>query len=308
MKVGLALPHYSDYCTHESLLGHIERIEELGFDGVWVRDHLAYQPKRFDPPGTRFVDPFVTLSALASRTERIALGLAVMIPNRHPLTALQLLSSLDWLSGRRVELGMGVGGFGPQFEAVGISAATRVAYCEDTLALIRSAGQPAEEPFHGREVHLDRRDGLPETRADMTIWYGSLAPLAMRRAVRYCDGVMAARCTFTAFDDAVAEAAGSLGDPVRRLRKASEPLVFIAPGRAAAEEAFRARYPGGERPHLSELAGAVVAGGPEECALQLLDFRARGYDSVILDPRLCMQDFGAVVELLGREVLPALRD
>lgn len=307
MRVGLALPHYSDHCTHETLLHSLERIEEYGFDGVWVRDHLGFEAKKFDPPGNRFIDPFVTLSAVASRTERLTLGFAVLIPNRHPLTALQMLASLDWLSGGRVELGVGVGAFGKQFEAVGISPRGRVDNCEDTLALIRS-NSPGSRSFSGRSVAFDDLCLEPPIRSEMTIWYGSLAPAALSRALSYCDGVLASRCTFDAYDAALAKGTESLKRDLTGLKRASEPLIVISSDSEKARAVFAERYPFGQedRRDPRHLSGAVVVGDPDECVAELRKFDEAGFENVILDPRLCMDDFSGSVDLLGREVLPNL--
>jgi alkanesulfonate monooxygenase SsuD/methylene tetrahydromethanopterin reductase-like flavin-dependent oxidoreductase (luciferase family) len=309
MKIGLALPHFSDVSTPERLLGSIERIEDFGFDGVWVRDHFAFEAKTFDPPGNRFIDPFVTLSAVASRTTRLTLGFAVIIPNRHPLRAVHMISCLDWLSGGRVELGLGVGAFGKQFEAVDIGSRQRVDYCEDMLGLIRSSPADGPQSFAGRAIQFDHLHLEPAVRADLTIWYGSLSPPALTRAVAHCDGVLAARCTFDGYSDALAKGVAAGVEGIQHLAKATEPLLVIAKDDRTARTMFEQRYPfGPDDDHDPDaLAGAVIVGGPEQCVEQLHRFRAGGFASVILDTRLCMGEFDQVVDLLGREVLPELR-
>ena len=60
--------------------------EELGFDSVWVRDHLVFEPHgEMEKPNRTFYDALTTLTAIGAVTERIELGTGSLIPFRHPL-------------------------------------------------------------------------------------------------------------------------------------------------------------------------------------------------------------------------------
>lgn len=91
---GVVLPHFGPYARADLLLRSAKRIEALGFDAVWVRDHLVYEPRPYDNPDTTHFEPLVVLSALAGVTSKLVLGTATLIPHRHPIYSALLLGSL----------------------------------------------------------------------------------------------------------------------------------------------------------------------------------------------------------------------
>ena len=109
MTYGVLLPHFGPHATRERLLEGTRRVEALGFDAVWVRDHVVFHPHAYEPQDLTHVDPFVVLSALAAVTTSVVLGTATLIPHRHPIHTALLLGSLDYLAPGRVIAGWGIG-------------------------------------------------------------------------------------------------------------------------------------------------------------------------------------------------------
>jgi alkanesulfonate monooxygenase SsuD/methylene tetrahydromethanopterin reductase-like flavin-dependent oxidoreductase (luciferase family) len=131
--------------------------EASGWDGFFVWDHLAFV---WGPPSA---DPWVTLAAVASSTERLTVGTALTpLPRRRPQVVAQQLETLGRLNGGRVVLGAGLGGNEHEFTAFGEDA----------------------DP-HVRARLLD--DGLELVRGlwDGTIWVGGNSGPALRRAARW---------------------------------------------------------------------------------------------------------------------------
>ena len=85
MKFGLLLPHFGSQGSFSRLMEGVVEAEELGYDSVWVRDHLVYWPHDYEDADRTWFDPYVVLSAAAARTTRLALGGATLIPHRHPI-------------------------------------------------------------------------------------------------------------------------------------------------------------------------------------------------------------------------------
>ena len=85
-RIGSAAAELGMWASRERLVGQSRRIEEMGFDSVWVRDHLIWHPHGMEGTDTTFIDPLLSLAAISSVTERIALGTAVLIPIRWPLS------------------------------------------------------------------------------------------------------------------------------------------------------------------------------------------------------------------------------
>ena len=103
-----------------------------GFDSLWAGDHVSFH----EP----LLDITVALSAFAAVTERIVLGAGVLLlPLRAPALVAREFASLDYLSGGRLILGIGIGGEQPaDFEAVGVPVRERAARTDEAIAALRA--------------------------------------------------------------------------------------------------------------------------------------------------------------------------
>jgi len=97
MKFGLLLPHFGEHASKRNVIDGSVLAEQVGFDSVWVRDHLVFEPHgEMEKPDRTFYDALTTLTAIGAVTERIELGTGSLIPFRHPLvTALMAERSLS---------------------------------------------------------------------------------------------------------------------------------------------------------------------------------------------------------------------
>jgi alkanesulfonate monooxygenase SsuD/methylene tetrahydromethanopterin reductase-like flavin-dependent oxidoreductase (luciferase family) len=314
VELGVLLPHFSDQCNHQRLLGFVGRIEALGFDSVWVRDNLSFQAHGFERPGM-FVDPFVTLSAVAGRTIRLKLGTAVATPFRHPLVTAQLVGSLSWVSQGRFQLGIGPGTPRKPWELTGRPYEDRIVLCRETVEVIRAVARGPAASYHGKITRFDEATIDPAPPADLMVWYGGGSNASIRRALRYCDGIFPGLCPFKAWDVLAASARAQAAEQGRELRFASGPLVSVASSheRAVARiqpaikplTGFLERYYRQSFESLADLEGCVIAGTIDDVGEQLDKFVRHGAELVILDARLLMDEFEEVVEALGQAVLPA---
>ncbi|MBI3063555.1 MAG: LLM class flavin-dependent oxidoreductase, partial [Deltaproteobacteria bacterium] len=109
MKFGVLLPHFGKEASPSRLIDGSRMCEELGFESVWVRDHLLWHPHGMEKAGLKFVEPLITLAAIAAVTKKMILGTAVLIPVRWPLKLSQDLASLSYMAGGRVIAGIGLG-------------------------------------------------------------------------------------------------------------------------------------------------------------------------------------------------------
>ena len=89
MQFGVLLPHFGKEASPSRIIDGSRMCEELGFHSVWVRDHLIWHPHGMEKSGLKFVEPIVTLSAVAAVTKKIILGIAVLVPVRWPLKVSQ---------------------------------------------------------------------------------------------------------------------------------------------------------------------------------------------------------------------------
>jgi len=111
-----------------------ERAEELGFDSVWVGDSLTARPR---------IDALTTLAAVGARTRRVRLGTAIYLAAlRHPLLLAYQLASLDWITGGRIDFGIGFGKRSEpsqehEFAILGLDQASRMSRSEEAVRIMR---------------------------------------------------------------------------------------------------------------------------------------------------------------------------
>lgn len=178
---GLRLPTYvwEDRAVDlDTLSRFAERAEQLGFENLWVLDHLLVALPSYR---STFHEPLVVLSMMAARTSRIRLGTsAVVLPLRNPAIFAKAIASLDHLSGGRVDVGVGVGWHEGEFAAAGIRLEERGRRADEYLAVLRRLWTGAPVTFEGRYCRFRDTQILPRTvqRPHPPIWVagGSVLP------------------------------------------------------------------------------------------------------------------------------------
>jgi probable F420-dependent oxidoreductase len=181
-----------------------ETAEQLGFDALWVSEHVVF-PGRIESPypysddgqfpkGGQVLDapdPFIWLSYVAARTSRIRLGTGVLVlPQREPFVVAKQVASLDVLSEGRVELGIGVGWMAEEFEVLGASFKDRGRRTDEYVAVMRRLWAEAPTSFSGEYVSFEDCTSLPHpVQPDgVPIIVGGDTAIAARRAGRLGDG------------------------------------------------------------------------------------------------------------------------
>ncbi len=179
LSVGLVLPLEAYAVDAEpTLRGHLkaaQKAEELGFAALWLRD-VPFNVPSFGDTGQVY-DPFVYLGALATVTDRIALGTSsVILPLRHPAHVAKAAATADVLSGGRLLLGVASGDRPEEYPAMNHSFDDRGARFRDSIDYIRAVGTTYPKFENGRGKLLGGIDLLPKphgTRLPMLITGGS---------------------------------------------------------------------------------------------------------------------------------------
>ena len=162
--------------------------EAAGFAGVWSWDHFVSRGRKSDP----VLECWTTLTAAAAHTSRIHVGSFISnVMNRHPAILARMLATLWDQSGGRVELGIGVGGSGPELPSYGIELPEpklRSAILEEAVAVIRLlwVGGPAD--YQGRFFQLHEAYAHPAPEPPPRIIVGGEKPAGARLAARVGDG------------------------------------------------------------------------------------------------------------------------
>jgi len=129
VRIGLALPHYDfsvpgqQPLSFDTIVDHARHAEALGFDSLWISDHLFLDIGKYGgPPDREFAyEPLVTLAALARAVTRPRLGTLVLLEALRPASVLaHSLGTLDRITDGRLDIGLGAGWYEPEYEAIGM--------------------------------------------------------------------------------------------------------------------------------------------------------------------------------------------
>ncbi|MFG1943847.1 LLM class flavin-dependent oxidoreductase [Nonomuraea sp. NPDC048826] len=251
--------------------------EEAGLDLVTFQDH---------PYQASFLDTWTLLSWVAARTERIHLsGNVLNLPLRPPAVLARSVASLDLLSGGRVELGLGAGAFWDAVEAMGgrrLSPGQAVDALSEAIDVIRGvwdAGERRPLRVHGSYYTVDGAKRGPAPAHDVPIWLGAYKPRMLRLIGEKADGWLpslgyATPEDLTAGNKIIDEAAAGAGRDPREIRR----LLNL----------------------MGDFAGDSVDAWVERLLPMVVE---DGISTFILSG-----DDPGGIELLGREVAPALRE
>jgi probable F420-dependent oxidoreductase len=276
MFLGFGVPVSGVWATPGNQVRFVQRAETLGYRTAWTFQRLLVpaEPEPDQRSGMAVyrsvLDPVVSLAYLAGRTERIRLGVAVLnMPFFSPALGAKQLTTLDILSGGRLDVALGVGWSRVEFVASGVPLERRGARAEEFLRALRALWTEDVVEFHGEfyEIPPSRAEPKPLQRPHPPVLLGGSAEPALRRAGRLADGwVSASNADLRHIDQPIAtvkRAAAEAGrDP--------EALRFICRG------PLRLGPPGGvdRRP---------LSGSLEQVRGDLDDLRAQGVTEVFLD-------------------------
>jgi len=191
MKLGIHIPQIGRKAGPEAVRRGARQAEDLGYDNIWVNDHLAIPHDAPYPPSKSFYEPLITLTWAAAATSRVELGTSVLVlPLRIPAHLAKELATLDLLSDGRLILGVGVGWMEAEFDAMGVPFHDRGARTDDIINILRACW--GEDPISYRPTTvaaaLDGIRALPQPERKIPIWVGGNSKPALRRAKALGDG------------------------------------------------------------------------------------------------------------------------
>lgn len=319
MRVGVLLPHFTAAATHERLFGFTDRLEQMGFGSVWARDQVGFRGGHaFETADPRFVDPYITLAAVAARNERLVLGFAPVVPFRHPVVVAQMIGSLAFLARGRLIVGLGAGTQRPPFELTGIPFDSRFDRVRELAEVLRVLAEPPAS-YHGASASFDDLTIDPAPPRDLELWYGGTTFRSVERALEFGTGWLPGRCPLPVLDEKLARLRAGAQTLGRPMRTGIIPIVSVDRDRESAlakipldgllAEANKkkqwARY--GPYRTADDMRGAVIAGAADDVAADLQALADRGMDEVILDLRLRPDAYEESLQAFSEEVLPRLR-
>jgi probable F420-dependent oxidoreductase len=265
-----------------TLLEAGRQAEAAGYDSVWSGDHvMMWSP---------IVECVTLLSAIAAVTSRVRIGTAVyLLPLRQPTVVAKTFAGLDYVSGGRLEFGVGVGGeFVKEFEACGIPHAERGARTDEGLEIVTRLWTEERVAFEGR-FHRFKDIGIaprPLQQPRPPIWIGGRSDAALRRTARFADGwlaYMATRERIRESTSKIADHARAFGREAGAIRCGLLLFCFVASDRDVARtrvvQDLSARY---NQPFETLVDRYCAFGTPADCALAIGRFAEAGVSHVVL--------------------------
>ena len=295
MQVGVCLPNYRALASPEAIARAAGLAEELGFDSVWVTDHVVIPTPYLSRFGPVFYDPVATLAYVAGLTRRVRLGTTVLILSyRNPIVLAKALATVDQLSGGRLIFGAAAGWAELEFRALGVPFEERGPRSDEYLALIKALWTQERPSFQGRFFSFSDLHFLPRPvqRPHPPIWIGGRSRRALRRAVEHGD---AWHPTFTP-PAQLQQEYQALREMAAQRGRATPPALTMRLGVRLGREAVRGdgRQPG--------------TGSAAQVAEDLRRYAEVGVEHLVLDfPTEEAPELFRAMEVVARAVLPRVR-
>ena len=192
MKFGVTVPNNFGVDDPQAVLEVGLLAERLGFDSVWVMDHLftvGFVKERLgDKP---YYHLLATLSHLSAITQRVQLGTSVLVlPYHDPVEIAKYAATLDQMSGGRVILGVGAGELEEEFEALGVPYRERGSRTNESMAIMKTLWTEHDPSYSGRHWNFSnvKFGPMPLRQPHIPLWVGGTSPGALRRAGTLGDG------------------------------------------------------------------------------------------------------------------------
>jgi probable F420-dependent oxidoreductase len=273
LDVGIQLPEVERHVPWSEYVAMARAAEEVGFDSIWVGDHLLYRDDGRPERGPW--EAWTLLAALAAATERVALGPLVACAGFHPPGVLaKMAATIDEVSGGRFVLGLGAGWNEGEFRAFDIPFDHRVSRFAEAWAIVRGLLDGERVTLQGRYWSAEDTVLLPAPPRRPPLMVGSSGPRVLSLTLPHADAWNVwydlygnTPEGFAARDAEVTRAAREAGRDPAEIRRSACALAVL--DRDA-----------GERPVPPGL--PVLEGSPERIAGALRELAEAGADEVIL--------------------------
>jgi alkanesulfonate monooxygenase SsuD/methylene tetrahydromethanopterin reductase-like flavin-dependent oxidoreductase (luciferase family) len=269
-------------------------VEDIGFDSVFVGDHLfAAGPN---------LDALAHAADLAARTESVLVGTGVLqLGLREPVAAAKQVATIDCLSGGRFILGVGAGGeFADEWAAADVSRADRGRRLDEYLALAKQlwSGQVVAHAGEFRTVRDVMGSPLPSRPGGPPVWVGGRSDAALQRASRH-DGWIAYASSIRRIRASLDRLDELLGGRPKTFRIAAVIWTYVstdvAAARAGIDQVLSTRY----RQDFDHLIDAFCAiGSIDAIQERVQQFRDAGVTDVLLCPQCPAEEFLGQVEAM----------
>lgn len=299
---------YPEMPDAKALVDYGVRMEQLGFDSLWVWDHVLLGVE----PNFPIIEALTVLTAVAARTTKIKLGTGILVlPMRNPVILAKQLSSMDQLSDGRLIMGMASGWYKREFDAVGVPFEQRGKIMDENLDILNRFW--TQEMVQGEFLHHKIPAGVmypkPVQKPRPPILIGGYVDRVLKRAALSGDGWL----TYFYRPESFAKSWGKIRDFAKEggkdpdgLLNAAQLPICIGPSRAAVESEMN-EWLGKEWDYASwseSTKDSAIMGTVDECVEQLKEHYAVGTQKIIFVPYKYEM---TQIETIASEILPRLK-
>src|SRR5215470_4951432 len=299
---------YPDMPDVHALVEYGVKMEQLGFDSLWVWDHVLLGVK----PNFPIIESLTLLTAIAARTKKIKLGTGILVlPLRNPVMLAKQLSTMDLLSNGRLLMGMASGWYKREFDAVGVPFEKRGKIMDENLEIITRFW--TEHMITGEYAYHKIPAGVmypkPVQKPRPRILIGGYVDRVLKRAAVDGDGWL----TYFYRPESFAKSWGKIRDFAKaagkdpdRLLNASQLPIFIGKSRQAVEaQMMEWLTKEWDFAAWSESTKeSAIMGTVDECVEQLKAHLAVGTQKIIFVP---YKYETPQIETIARDIIPRLK-
>ena len=200
MRLGLRLPQRLGVDLQHDLVEAARTAEAAGYASLWTYERLLFPQTPVEtyaelpnvpwPEASRqTADPLTVLTAAAVATEKVRLGVALLVAALHtPVQLAKTLATIDQISGGRIIAGMGIGWSTDEFQATGATRADRGRFLDETLDVFDAVWGPDPVTFRSPRVVIDNASVLPKPASKIPVMLGGGGSKAVQRIVKRADG------------------------------------------------------------------------------------------------------------------------
>lgn len=290
-----------------ALVDYGVRVEELGYDSVWVWDHMLLGVE----PNFPIIDSLTTLTGIAARTKRIKMGTGILVlPLRNAVALAKQLSSMDQLSEGRLVMGMASGWYKREFDAVGVPFEKRGKIMDENLEILRRLWTEPQVTGQYSNHNLSKAVMYPKPhQPEIPILIGGYVDRVLQRAATAGDGWLTYFYRPEDFKRSWAKIrnfAKDAGKDPDKLLNASQLPIMVGPSREAVrEEMMDWLNKEWDFPEHSDCTReSAIMGSVDDCVEQLREHISAGVQKIIFVPYKYQMD---QVETIARDIIPRLR-
>lgn len=333
---GVRVPSSGPLASPESIVEVARQAESLGYDSIWVNDHLTWTEEihrthissgsddsQTGNNNPDFYEAITTLSYLAGIVRSIRLGIAcVVVPCRNPLLAAKQIASLDVLCKGRLDIGLGIGSPSTmqsrEYEVLGVNRKLRGKIADDYIRAMKTIWTSQPSTYAGQFVSFKDAEICPKPyqKPHPPLWIGGWTEAAMQRAAAVGDGWLPAWLLPDDIDERFREVKqmasqsgrnpeaihlgievyGCIEEDSNKARENG--LGTLAIGRSTFERLMT----------VNQLAAVSLIGSPEEIRRTVrayVDAGVSHFEIKFIYPTL--ERHSEMLRLFAREILPAFR-